>query len=124
MTEYTYSKFFLKLTLFFLNRLEYKSEEINMSTFLCLNCQRTLFIDGTLTKQQINIYSGIIGDVTDHARNCSKTSGLFLCIEDCSLLYLHINRADDLFSVSGYFGSAPYLDDNQNVDEQLKYLLI
>lgn len=102
------------------SRLEYASSEINMSTMLCLHCQKTLFIDGTETKQKENIYSGIIGEVTDHARNCSKTSALFLSIEDCCLLYLYINRADDLFSVSGYLGSAPYLDDNQDVDYELK----
>ena len=87
---------------------------------MCLHCKALLFekVDPT----ESDLARGFIGKCTDHARECAKTCGLFLVIEECFLIMLHINRAYELFSVSGFDEYAPYLDDNLEHDRGLKLI--
>ena len=84
-----------------------------------MHCKALLFekVDPT----ESDLARGFIGKCTDHARECAKTCGLFLVIEESFLIMLHINRAYELFSVSGFDEYAPYLDDNLEHDRGLKF---
>lgn len=75
--------------------------------------------EGVTPQQEIG--SQRVGNCTAHTYKCGKTSGMFLRINECQVLLLHLNEgAENEIQVRGSFIPAPYIDNYGETDQGLR----
>jgi E3 ubiquitin-protein ligase UBR2 len=93
--------------------------ETDSTSILCLICGEMLTRESIATRQEIG--SQRVGNCTAHAYKCGKTSGMFLRINECQVLLLHLNKgAGNEIHVRGSFVPAPYIDNYGETDQGLR----